>query len=308
MLPTLAPAMLLVAYGLDGVRRPVVRGLLSCLALALALGQYVATTARWMDVPYFMDQPLQLDALQEIMQDATPTAPYRDTPPLLRELHWKYNESLAIAGWSPNEALALTWWAFPGVVYDLDSFFEVQLDPDRMNRSAFFDRFEDPYLLAAFNTYNRRCGWRHYDRTLAFEKIVAHADFLLLGPAADPERLGALDEHEWLAELPRRDGVVSVWRRRNGPGRHYRTLHAESFLAHAGRLPPLEQRVIARSLLMTAVLENDVSAVVSLVRRFPVLRQQSGEDRNIYWIGGYAALIELADRRLQALLADGSVR
>ena len=57
--------------------------------------------------------------------------------------------------------------------------------------------------------------------------------------------------------------------------------------------------MIARSLVVTASLRGDGARVEELIRRFPVLRKSDGHDRNIYWIGGYGSIIQLADQLLR---------
>jgi hypothetical protein len=297
LLPALVPAVLLIALGIDAVRDPRWRGALQGATLALAGWQFVAVGAHWIHAPYFLDRPLRLDVLERTLLAAVPAERYASTPDDVRPLHWRYDQSLAVAGLPPSEALALAWWAFPGVVHDLDSAGE---GPGRCTERG-PERFEDLFVVSVFNIYNRRSGWRRCHDTLDAGRAVAHGDFLILGPGVEDDPAVRFPEHRLLATIPRRGGGLRVLQRSTGPRPHYRTVFAEQFLREHPGLPPAERAVIARSLVLTAVLRGERSEVQAVVRRFPVLRRRDMAERNIYWIGGYPALGAWAERRLREL-------
>lgn len=297
LLPALVPAVLLIALGIDAVRDPRWRGALQGLSLVLAGWQLVAVGAHWIHAPYFLDRPLRIDALERTLLEAVPAERYARTPAHVRPLHWRYDQSLALSGFPASEALALAWWAFPGVVHDLDSAGE---GPGRCTERG-PERFEDLFVVSAFNVYNRRSGWCHCHDTLDAGRAVAHADFVILGPGLEDDVGVRFPEHRLLATIPRRGGDLRVLQRATGTRPHYRTVFAEQFLREHPDLPLAERAVIARSLLLTAVLRGERSDVEAVIRRFPVLRRRDVAERNIYWIGGYPALGAWAERRLREL-------
>jgi hypothetical protein len=302
LLPAVVPAVLLIALGIDAVRDPRWRRALQGTALVLAGGQLFAVGAHWIHAPYFLDRPLRIDALEHTLLGAVPAERYVRTPVDVRPLHWRYDQSLVLAGFPPSEALALAWWAFPGVVHDLDSAGE---EPGRCTQRA-PERFEDLFVLSAFNVYNRRSGWRHCHDTLDPGAAVAHADFVILGPGFEGDPASRFPEHRPLATIPRRGGDLRVLQRGTAARPHFRTLFAERFLREHPGLPPAERAVIARSLLLTAVLRGERAEVEAVIRRFPVLRRRDVVERNIYWIGGYPALGAWAEQRLRELDAGPS--
>ncbi len=79
----------------------------------------------------------------------------------------------------------------------------------------------------------------------------------------------------------------------------YRVLYARRFLQRNPELGDEEARVVANELLLAAVLGGDERGARSLTEEFPLLRDKQPLARNIYWIGGYGALIQLADRMLK---------
>jgi hypothetical protein len=82
----------------------------------------------------------------------------------------------------------------------------------------------------------------------------------------------------------------------------YRALYDHAFLDRHPDLLEDELRVVVRDLLLTAILAGDDVEVQALMQAFPIIRSPAAEIRNIYWIGGYPALIDLAQQRLRAAL------
>jgi hypothetical protein len=263
------------------------------VAVGLALAQYAAVTLHTVEVPYFLDRPLRHAEIREAMLRTLDAGASADAPDA-RELHWRYDQNVALSGFPPNEALALVWQGFPGVVFDLDTYEDAGRDAGGGPAG-----FEDLYFLAAVDAYNRRCGWHRYQRPLPRDEVEANADFVLLYEEGEGDGAGPADgrfpHHARVATLERPPGRIHVLRsaRRTVP---YRTLHARRFLAR-GETRREERRVVARELLMAATLAGDRAAARELIDEFPELRAP-GDVRNIYWIGGYLALQRLAERRL----------
>jgi hypothetical protein len=266
----------------------------TALVLLLAIGQYAAVTLGRVEAPYFLDGPLRYQTLHGEMIRAAPARRYQRTPPDVRTLHWRYDQNVAIAGFPPNEALALTWQGFPGVVYDLDLFD----DPARISDRIPYRRFEDLFFLAAINTYNWRCGWRWYHGTLERETVISNADFLILNDFDATELERRFPNHSRVATIPRENGVIHLLRS-SRPTTPYRTLYARSFLARHPALPDRERRTIAEEMLIAAVLGGEAESARRLVREFPVLGKPGITARNIYWIGGYPALLDLARQLIE---------
>jgi hypothetical protein len=301
--PCVVPAVLLLVLGIESLRGRTLRGAMLALALALAVLQYGAVTLGLVEAPYFMDRSLHYAEIREQMLASGDPAPYLvpyrgDAPQALRELHWGYNQNVAIAGFPPNESLALTWQGFPGVVFDLDMF----EDPTRFTGRTAFTQFEDLFFLSGINAYNRRCGWRWYHPTLPREAVLRHADFLILNDFEAEGLTKRFPDHELVATIERRPGSIRLLRSRQATT-PYRALYARSFLASGGEASEEERRVVARELLMVSALAGDLPQARALLREFPILRA-AGEARNIYWIAGYPSLLRLADQRLTALAVD----
>jgi len=292
--PCVVPAVLLLVLEIEALPKRGWRAAALGLALGLAAVQYAAVTWGAMEAPYFLDRSLHWRQIGDWMTSSDDPSRYARTRPDLRPLHWKYDHNIAIAGFPANEALALTWQAFPAVVFDLDTLDDAQGAEEIPYRS-----FQDLYVLTAFNTYNRRIGWRHYYRTLSREQIVANADFVIVNDAGPEELAERFPEHALMASIERKGGVVRILRSSRPATEPYRALYAREFLARHPGLPADELRVVASELLMAAALSGDAVQVRALLREFPFLRDAAPEARNIYWIGGYPVLRELSDRLLR---------
>ncbi len=304
--PCVVPAVILIVMGIEGLRRSDVRGGLIAAAVLAACVQYAGVTRSGWETPYFLDRPLHMDRIVAAMQAAVPDdAVDAGTPPELRELHWKFNRNVAISGFEPNAALALTWRLFPAVTYDLDA-----LEPaggatnaakeDSLRSaagSARYSTFEDLFILAAFNTYNRRCGWPVYHATLPREDVLRHAEFVLARGGAPAEMASRYAGHKVVASLDLEGSPLHVLVSSQGGVTPYRALFAERFLAGHPGLGEAERGVIARELLYVDVLHGNLREADGLLARFPALREGGGARRNIYWIGAYTQLQELARQR-----------
>lgn len=299
--PCAIPAVLLVVLGIEALPKRAVRAALTTAALVLAVAQFALVTGGRIEKPYFLDGPLHYAELRSQMMTSTGDGLYRRTPPELKLLHWKYNQNVAIAGFPANEALALTWQGFPGVVFDLDTF----RDPTRLDDRIPYEAFEDLFFLAGVNTYNRRCGWKRYHRTLSRETVIANADFLILNDVDASESARRFPNRQHLATLDRRGGSIQLLQAR-GPTTPYRALYARKFLERHPSLADGEVRTVAEELLIAAVLGGDASGARGLVREFSVLRDPSVAARNIYWIGGYPALLDLTRRRIDGTPTEAS--
>ncbi len=287
--PGVVPAVLLVVLGIESLSKPGARTAARALAVALACVQYAAVTGGGVETPYFMDRSLHYEEIRDQLAIVDARPMYAETPETLRSLHWNYNQNVAIAGFSANEALALTWQGFPGVVFDLDVFDR----PTRDFEQAAYERFEDLFFLAAVNSYNRRCGWHRYQQTLSRKAVVRNADILILNDDGSGEILKGFAHHERFASIERGGGVIHLLRtsRKTEP---YRALYARNFLERNRNLEDREVHVIAREMLMAAALDRDPVRERSIQREFRGVATAETLPRNIYWIGGYPALLQLA--------------
>lgn len=290
--PCVVPAILLIVAGIEALPTRRVRNAIFAASVGIAFVQFGAVTLGGMSIPYFLDRPLHPSEILEKMSASSDLDRYRGTPAGSRLLHWKYNQNVALIGFPANEALAMTWQAFPGVVFDLDTFDTVA----GSTRSVPYRSFEDAYLFAAFDTYNRRCGWDGYYQMLSRKQIVENADFVIAN-GIDPARAAQqFPQHALLGTIDRGSEAIAIFRAR-GDTVPYRTLYGRNFLARNPSLHPSEIQVVANDLWMAASLEGDLEGRQALLREFPQLRPRQFKGRNIYWIGGYGEMIELATSR-----------
>lgn len=288
--PCVVPAVLLLVSALARLTSsPLRRGLL-LLAVAAGLANYLAVTRTERLTPYFLDRPLHLErVVAALSEQSGDEAVYAATPPANRNMHWKYNRNVALAGFEPNAALALTWRMFPGITYDLDTLG----DPQRLSDEIPYESFEDLFILAGFNTYNRRCGWNESYLSLTRDEILADAEFLLLNSDDTAAAKSDYPDHRLVRTIGSGDDTILLLRA-TGPRRTpFRVRYAERFMSRDKALGPGEQAVIANELLLTHVLAGDLQAADAVIARLP---PPAGELRNIYWIGGYQALHEQARR------------
>lgn len=298
VLPCLVPGVLLIVRGLERVSRPRLRAALTAAAAAAAVVQLAAVTHHWVQTPYFLDRPLRLDALARVLTRAEPGA--GRAPPSRRLLFWRYRHDGGLLGFGPDEALALSWWAFPGVVYDLETRGAANEPSSGEDRLP----FEDPYLTAAFDTYNRRCGDSRSTAPLTRAEVLRNADFVLWRSDAPADQAPILPGRRRVATLERGADRVHVYVR-VGSGESLRALAARHYLASHPDLEPEEVHVLAFELGMARALDGDPEQLRALIEEFPVLRAGGRPRRNIYWIAGYPELIEWTRRRIEAIAADG---
>jgi hypothetical protein len=296
------PAVLLGVLGIEALPDRRLRVSALALALALAAAQYAGVTRLGFETPYFLDRSLRYREIQARMRASEESRRYRRTPADLRRLHWRYDQNVAVQGFPPNEALALVWQGFPGVVFDLDTF----EDPRRLSDRVPYESFEDLYFLAAIDAYNRRCGWREYHAALPRELVVANADFLILNGVTVAQAQQRFPRHALVSTIELRGSEVQLLRARDATT-PYRVLYARRFLERHPQLSDQELRTVAEELLIAAVLAGDAPGARALVDEFPVLGDPRVVARNVYWIGGYPALLELA-RQLMAEMPASAPR
>jgi len=287
--PCVVPAVLLIVIGIESCVRRSFRLPLLAAAGILAIAQFLWVTRGALETPYFLDHPLRWTEIRGAMVESAVSPVYRATPPAVRPLHWSFNQNVVLAGFSANEALAITWQLFPGVVFDLSTF----ADPERMSPAVPYAQFEDLFLLSAFNTYNRRSGWRHYYESIPREDAIRNADFVLVNDVDGIDPGSRFPDHTLVRSVPREIGSVHVLRSRL-PTTPYRVIYAQRFLARSPMLTAEERRVVSADLLMAAVLGGYRDRAENLIRRDPDLQNAFGSVRNIYWIGGYGSLIDIA--------------
>lgn len=288
--PCVLPAVLLGVLAIEGLPNRALRSASLAAAVLLALAQLGLITSGRMETAYYMDRPLHWEAIREVMAKASGGPSDRDAMNASQGLLWRYGQNIALDGFRANEALALAWQAFPGVVYDLEAF----EDPERMSERIPYERFEDLYILTAFNAYNRRCGWTRYYGTLSRDRVVSNADFVLVGDADADEATRRYPDHVWLATIERAGGDIQVLRAGGTRTTPYRVLYAEEFLRRNPELEEEEVRVVASELLSAAVLARDDERAREILLRYPFLAESDFEARNIYWIGGYEQVTRAA--------------
>ncbi|MBW2293610.1 MAG: hypothetical protein JRG94_15055 [Deltaproteobacteria bacterium] len=287
---SVVPAVLLVVIGIEDLSKRRARQIAVALAIALACVQYVAVTGGFIAVPYFMDRSLHFAEIRDQMEAADTRPMYSRTPKELRSLYWNYNQNIALAGFPPNEALALTWQGFPGVVFDLDTFDRAA----HVSAQIPYEGFEDLFFLAGINTYNRRCGWPEYQLTLSRSAIVEHADILILNDDdGGGEILERFPGHELFASVARDEGKIHLLRATHET-EPYRSLYARNYLERNPELEGQELQAVARELLMAAILDGDRARARAVQQEFQGVARSETPARNIYWIGGYPTLIQLA--------------
>ncbi len=132
MAPCVIPALLLAVLAIEEVRGMVWRRALLGMAGLAAVAQISLITTGRMETSYYLTGALRWQAIRQVMGAATGVGLEPGSWNERRLLRWSYQQNVAIDGFPANEALALAWQAFPGVVYDLDSFSEPQRLSDRI--------------------------------------------------------------------------------------------------------------------------------------------------------------------------------
>ncbi len=130
--------------------------------------------------------------------------------------------------------------------------------------------------------------------------MLANADFVIARDTGSKPRKEQFPDHALVALIERRDGFIRLLRSRRPATIPYRTLYAREFLTRNPGLPEDEARLVAKELLMAAVLAGDEAEVSALLRAFPSLQRDAPATRNIYWIGGYDRLVELSEQRMRS--------
>jgi hypothetical protein len=298
--PCVVPAVLLLFLGLEAIPWRQTRVAAIALATVLALFQYIGTTVGGRESPYFIDQPTHGSEIRKRLIAAdTHTAIYHLGQRAPSTLHWQFNQNIAIEGFEPNAALSLTWELYPGIVYDLSTFDEGQSSP-----AIPYEQFEDLFIFTAFNTYNRRCGWLRYYTTLSRQVVIDHADFLVLkqvDPSAAAQRF---PQHVLVNTVETRDGPIQILKAKIRPPAAYRTLYGKQFLQRNQVLSDQEKMAVANDLFLTAVLRGDFAAAERVMRQLRAQIPRETKPRNIYWIGSYNQLKELANQLYRRYLTS----
>jgi hypothetical protein len=295
--PCVVPAVLLVFWGLDTVRPRALRATLAALALAVAIGHFLSVTQRMIYTPYYLTGSMGLAEIEDLMRHSAWQHPeYQDRPDFselssrFQRAIWAYNQNIAIVGFDPNTALALTWHFYPAVVFDLD----VIEQQSAKSADGGLARFEDPYILAAFGTYNRRSGIaRAYD-VLKRDEIIAASEFLLINEQDYPHASELYKQHQWLASVETSGGRVAVLKAVAPRAESFRTIFAREFLQTHVELREAEEHAITRERLCAAILRGQFQAVDAILASDPGFGDPYSPPRNIYWIHGYQQLEELA--------------
>jgi hypothetical protein len=300
-LPCLVPGVLLIVIGIEALPRPRIRRAAMAFAVVLAALQFSAVFFGAIETPHYIDGPLHLSAIEAEMQRARPGPDSLARDARTRALDWRYQQNIATDGLTANESLAAAWHFFPAVTFDIAtvassaSAGRAASEPE----SIAFRRFEDLYIFSALNTYNRRSGGYTYYETVPREQVIAHADFVLARGLDTAARERRYPTHTRIATIGAGDDAVDVLRGR-GPTTPYRALYARRFLMQNPSLVPEERRLVAAELLISSALARNAEQVAALQREFQVIRGNGSPHRNIYWIGGYGDVIDLADRWIRS--------
>jgi hypothetical protein len=294
--PCVIPAVLLIARAIQDIRFPILRNTVSIAAVILAAAQYGLVTRQLLSTPYFMRGAIHIEEISEMLLDAEPaTAIHRMTPLAEQRKHWAFTRNFVVSGFEPNVALALNWQLMPGIVYDLDTLTSADVPPTAVP----YQKFEDLYLLTAFNTYNRRIGWHGYLRTLDREDVLEHADVVLVQGKASSDLESRLHDFELTGTIDAGDDTVRVFTSYDDAHRPYRELYAMEFLRRSPNLPPIEMNTVQRDRVNTAVLRGDFKTADALLARYPGLPPfGTAPTRNIYWIRTYVFLHRLVVPKL----------
>ena len=281
--PCVVAAILLMIEGIESLPSRRTRGLLLGLAVSLSILQVTLIEGHWTETPYFMNRAVEWTRIEAALDGHDSGPPSRDRLEELRRQAQRYNQNIVIGGFSANEALSLTWQAFPAVVYTLETLER----PERMSRQVPFERFEDLYLLAAFNTYNQRAGWTAYYESIPPEDIFENADFLILTESAQKRLPLDASRYEEVGRLQREDEAVLIFKSRRPGTDSYRRLYSQAYLNENPRLATEEAQVVQLDMLRSALLAGHREESQDLWRRYPWLASEQPSPRPLYSMGGY---------------------
>ncbi len=281
--PCVVPAVILIFMGIESLPFAWLRRLGVAMTVLLSIGQFSLITSHAITSPYFFDKPLRIADLQRKMFVTDPNEEaYRYTPGQFIRDHWLFNQSIAIAGFEANEGLALSWAFQPAVVIDLDTFDDVS----KVSDDPCYREFNDLSILAALNTYNRRCGWFQYHAPFSSAVTVENADLILLKNQAATDWAERYPGYALQFVFDSGSGPVTVLRNLS-PNRHsFRELYAIQFLSrHPERLAD-DENAIAFDLRVTAMLRGDIGTASEVAELFPAVSQAKVPRRKIYFIAG----------------------
>jgi len=240
----------------------------------------------WAEAPYFMNRAVQWSQIEAALDEHDSVPPPRNRREELRRQARRYNQNVLIGGFPANEALSLTWQAFPAVVYTLETLER----PEQLSRKVPFERFEDLYLLAAFNTYNQRAGWEAYYESIPTKDIFQNADLLILTEAA--QKRFSLDDSRYkeISRFRREDETVLIFQSTTHDTNSYRKLYSQAYLNENPRLTTEEAQVVQLDMLRSAILDGDQKEIQDLWERYPWLASDQPSPRPLYSMGGYEEL------------------
>jgi len=184
-------------------------------------------------------------------------------------------------------------------VMDLDAF----NDPRRRPLGHAYAAFHDLYLLSAFNIYNHRCGWPGFYETLTREQALATADALLAVVPAEglPPDVPGFKPVTHLAWRPTHH--LALYLPEKPPRISFRRAYAEQYLMHNPQASVPELNAVFRDLLMDATLRGKAASVMETRTLFPAGFEPGSNIANIYFLPGYAQLIEQMNQRINAALS-----
>ena len=281
--PCVVPAILLMIQGIESLPSRSTRGRLLGLAVCLSILQVTLIEGHWTETPYFMNRALEWTRIEAALDGHDSEPLPRDRLKELRRQARRYNQNVVIGGFSANEALSLTWQAFPAVVYTLETLER----PERLSRQAPFERFEDLYLLAAFNTYNQRAGWTAYYEAIPPKDIFENADFLILTESAQERFPLDVSRYKEIRRLQREEETILIFRSRISDTESYRTLYSQAYLNENPALATEEAQVVQLDMLRSSILAGHRKESEDLWQRYPWLASEQPSPRLLYSMGGY---------------------
>ena len=284
--PCVVPAILLIMEGIESLPWRRTQRLLLGLAVCLSVVQVALIEGHWIEAPYFMNRAVQWSQIEAALDGHDSIPPPRNRLEELRRQARRYNQNVLIGGFPANEALSLTWQAFPAVVYTLETLER----PEQLSHKVAFERFEDLYLLAAFNTYNQRAGWNEYYESIPPKDIRENADFLILTEAAHQRFPLDGSLYREISRFQREDETVLVFRSTALDTKSYRTLYSQAYLNENPKLTIEEAQVIQLDMLRSAILAGDQKESQDLLQLYPWLASDKPSPRPLYSMGGYEDL------------------
>ncbi|MBP7830425.1 MAG: hypothetical protein KA248_10950 [Kiritimatiellae bacterium] len=288
--PAIPALVLLAGHGFRDLVPLRQRARIGAAACLLAAVPYLAVTAGRVEAPYFLNRPMRLDQVSGALFSMTPDAARYWTRPDRPDVdRWRFTRSLLLSGFDPNEALAFAWSLAPGGTIDLDRHGQ---RPAALLPNG-YQAFMDFFLLAAFNLYNRRCGWNHAYETLTREEALDAADALVL-MASKGEEPPRFEGFSPVDRVERYGGSAYViYRPDRLPRKTFRRIYAEKYLARNPGASREELNAVWTDMRLEAVLRNGKADEEAMRALFPADFVLGGKVQPIYFLSAYPELMKV---------------